>query len=79
MFEQTVTVDKRGRIALPADVRQALGVGPDDKLTMRLVDKKLVLEAKPELGPITRRIAAMGLPVADWEDMEQQIEQGRLT
>ncbi len=77
MIEQTVTLDKRGRIALPSDVQQALGVGPEDKLTLRIIDKKLVLEAMPEVGPLTRRIAAMNLPVSDWELMEHQIEQGR--
>jgi AbrB family looped-hinge helix DNA binding protein len=78
MLERTVTLDKQGRLALPTDVRDALGVGPDSRLTMRVVDKKLILEATPEIGPITSRIARMDLPVSDWDTMQRQIEQGRL-
>lgn len=77
MIERTVTVDKHGCIPLPSDVREALGVQPADEVTLRLVDGKLIIEAKRELGPITARIAAMDLPVSDWATMEHEIEQGR--
>ncbi len=78
MLERSVTIDKQGRIPLPSDIRHALGIGPDDKLTLRLIDRKLIIETETALGPITSRIAGMGLPVATWEQMEDEIEQGRL-
>jgi AbrB family looped-hinge helix DNA binding protein len=78
MSPQTVVIDHAGRITLPKSALDALGVRPDEEVTLLLTDEGLVIKPKRAAVPITERIAAMNLPVADWETMEQEIEAGRL-
>ena len=78
MSPQTVVIDHAGRITLPKSALDALGVHPDEEVTLSLTDEGLVIKPKRTAATITERIAAMNLPVADWETMEQEIEAGRL-
>jgi len=78
MSPQTVVIDHAGRITLPKSALDALGVCPDEEVTLLLTDVGLVTKPKRAATPITERIAAMNLPVTDWETMEQEIEAGRL-
>lgn len=79
MFAQTVKIDRTGRITLPKPALDALGAhGADEKeIVVELTDAGVVLKPAPTTTPITERIAAMNLPVADWEHMEREIETGR--
>ena len=78
MSPQTIVIDPAGRITLPKSALEALGVGPDEEVILLLTDEGLVIKPKRTAATITGRIAAMNLPVADWEAMEQEIEAGRL-
>lgn len=78
MFAQTITIDQAGRITLPLQILNALGVQPDAELVIELKDASAVIKPKYPATPITERIAAMNLPVSDWEVMEKEIEAGRL-
>ena len=78
MSPQTVVIDHAGRITLPKSALDALGVHPDEEVTLSLTDEGLVIKPKRTAATITERIAAMNLPVADWETMEPEIEAGRL-
>lgn len=44
--EITLTVDDRGRVTLPKDVRDRLGIEPNDEVSARLTGS--VLEVDPE-------------------------------
>ena len=78
MFTQTITIDRAGRITLPKQILDALGVRPEAEVVIELTETGLVIKPKHLITPITERIAAMNLPVADWDQMEQEIEAGRL-
>ena len=78
MFAQTITIDPVGRITLPEQILDALGLRPETELVIELKETVAVLKPKRSLPPITARIAAMNLPVADWEVMEKEIDAGRL-
>lgn len=79
MFLQTATVDKTGRIALPQQILDALGIQEQGEVIIEVTDTGVLLKPKQSNQTITERIAAMNLPVDDWEHMEQEIEDGRLT
>jgi bifunctional DNA-binding transcriptional regulator/antitoxin component of YhaV-PrlF toxin-antitoxin module len=75
---ETMRIDHEGRLILPEDVRRALGVGPDQDVVAEITAAGLLIRAIREATSITERIAAMNLPTADWEQMEREIESGRL-
>jgi AbrB family looped-hinge helix DNA binding protein len=74
MFTQTITIDKGGRITLPKQILDALGVQPETEVVIELKEAGVVIKPRHPVTPITERIAAMNLPVADWNVMEQEIE-----
>ncbi len=78
MTPHTVMIDQAGRITLPKSALDALGIGPDEEVILALTDEGLIIKPKHATAAITERIAAMNLPVTDWETMEQEIEAGRL-
>ena len=78
MFLQTAIVDKIGRIILPRQILDALGIQEQDELIIEVTETGVLLKPKQSSQTITERIAAMNLPVDDWEHMEQEIEDGRL-
>ena len=78
MFTQTITIDRAGRITLPKQILDALGVYPEAEVVIELMETGVVIKPKHLITPITERIAAMNLPVAEWDQMEQEIEAGRL-
>jgi hypothetical protein len=47
----------------------------DEDLSVNGMLRELGIEVRP---PITQRIAAMNLPVAEWDVMEKEIEAGKL-
>jgi AbrB family looped-hinge helix DNA binding protein len=68
MSIQTVTIDQAGRITLPKQILDALGIHPEAEVIIELVETGVVIKPKhPPITPITERIATMGLPVADWD------------
>lgn len=79
MLTQTITIDQAGRITLPQQVLDALGLSTssETEVIIEFTTEGIVLKPKTSATPLTDRIAAMNLPVADWEQMEQEIEAGR--
>jgi AbrB family looped-hinge helix DNA binding protein len=43
-MEDTVTIDKQGRLVLPSHIRKALGLKEGGKLSIRLDSSRLILE-----------------------------------
>ena len=39
-----LTIDNLGRVMLPEGIRQALGLNPEDQLTLEIQDGKIVLQ-----------------------------------
>ena len=80
MFSQTTIIDRNGRITLPRPILAALGVHTSSKteVTVELTEIGVVIKAKQPVTPLTDLVAAMDLPVADWPQMEQEVEAGRL-
>lgn len=78
MLAQTITIDRAGHIALPKQILDALGLRPEAEVVIELTETAIMIKPKHPTVPITERIAAMGLPVAGWDQMEQEIEAGRL-
>jgi hypothetical protein len=48
---------------------------PEAEVVVSLTNAGVLIKPK-NLSPITDRIAAMGLPVANWEQMETESERG---
>jgi len=77
MLSQMSTIDKNGRVALPKPMLDALGIVSDSEVVIELTDVGIVIKSTNLTPSITQRIADMNLPVADWEEMEQEIDAGR--
>jgi AbrB family looped-hinge helix DNA binding protein len=77
MLSQMSTIDKNGRVALPKPMLDALGIASDSEVVIELTDVGIVIKSTNLTPSITQRIADMNLPVADWEEMEQEIDAGR--
>ena len=80
MSTQTITIDPAGRITLPQSVLEALGISAshETEVIIELTEVGVILKPKHPPTPLTEGIAAMNLPVAGWEQMEQEIEAERL-
>ena len=77
MLSQMSTIDKNGRVALPKPMLDALGIASDSEVVIELTDAGIVIKSPNLTQSITQRIADMNLPVADWDEMEQEIDAGR--
>jgi bifunctional DNA-binding transcriptional regulator/antitoxin component of YhaV-PrlF toxin-antitoxin module len=78
MLAETVKIDRSGRIMLPKPILAASGIAPEAEVVVELTEIGIVIKPKQPGAPITSRIAGMDLPVADWEQMEREIETGSL-
>ncbi len=77
MTENATIIDKKGRVAIPASILDALGLLPEAEVVISLTNAGVLIKPK-NIAPITDRIAAMSLPVAQWEQMETESELGRM-
>jgi len=78
MLTQVIQIDKQGRIEFPQKMRDALGLLPETDVIVELTDNGLFIRPKLTATPITQKIADMDVPVSDWIQMEQEIEEGHL-
>ena len=79
MFTQMVIIDNAGRITLPTKILQTLRIAPQSEVILEVTDKEeIIIKPKKTSLSITEKIAAMNLPVANWLEMEQEIEAGRM-
>jgi bifunctional DNA-binding transcriptional regulator/antitoxin component of YhaV-PrlF toxin-antitoxin module len=76
MFTQTIKIDRAGRITLPRPIREALGLPPahEAEVVIELTEAGAMIKPTYLPTPITERIGVMGLPVADWEQIEEGVE-----
>jgi len=77
MLSQMSTIDKNGRVAIPKPMLDALGITSDSEIVIELTDAGIIIKSTNLTPSITQRIADMNLPVADWDEMEQEIDAGR--
>jgi len=79
MLTQMVVIDSAGRITLPKKILETLRITPKSEVILEVANNdELIIKLKKATSSITEKIAAMNLPVADWSDMEQEIEAGRM-
>jgi AbrB family looped-hinge helix DNA binding protein len=78
MTTQTTRIDRAGRVTLPREVLDAVGIAPNAEVTIETTAAGIVIRPAQPLPPITARIAALDGPVSAWATMEREIEDGRL-
>jgi AbrB family looped-hinge helix DNA binding protein len=57
-MDATLVLGKQGRLVIPADVRNALGLSPGDQLHLTLVGHSLVLERPCDAAAELRGLAS---------------------
>jgi AbrB family looped-hinge helix DNA binding protein len=62
-MDATVVVGQQGRVVIPADIRNALGLSPGDRLHLHLGNGRLVLE-RPEDALSELRLLGTTIPQA---------------
>jgi bifunctional DNA-binding transcriptional regulator/antitoxin component of YhaV-PrlF toxin-antitoxin module len=67
MSTQTIQIDQQGRITLPKEVLDFMGLLPNMNVLIEWTKNHIVIKPKQNLPPITAEIAKMGLPISDWE------------
>ena len=78
MLTETVRMDRSGRVMLPKPIRNFLNIQPGAALVFEMKETGVLLRPQERTSTITARIAALALPVGDWDQMEREIEAGRL-
>lgn len=56
-MDATVVMGQQGRLVIPAEVREALGLAPGDQLTLHVEDRRLVLERPADAAARLRGMA----------------------
>jgi bifunctional DNA-binding transcriptional regulator/antitoxin component of YhaV-PrlF toxin-antitoxin module len=67
-------IDHEGRITLPKQVLDALGVQPEGEVVLEWTEMGVMIRPKQHRTPITDPIATMNLPTGEWTQMEEEIE-----
>ncbi|MHB1532112.1 AbrB/MazE/SpoVT family DNA-binding domain-containing protein [Acidithiobacillus sp.] len=62
MDKVTICVSKGGRLVLPAQVRQSLGIKEGDRLTLRIADQAIVLQPRHAALQKARQIVRQRIP-----------------
>ncbi|MFO7680584.1 MAG: AbrB/MazE/SpoVT family DNA-binding domain-containing protein [Chloroflexota bacterium] len=74
----TLTIDQKGRIELPWQILETWGLKADAELIIEMTEFGILIKPKTSPTPLTDQLAAMNLPAADWDEMEDEIDAGRL-
>jgi len=75
-MEKIIEMDKSGRVVIPKELRQALRIRDAQPLLVELRKGEIVLKPLNLKGDPLKAIAEMNLPIAEWEQVEKQIEEG---
>lgn len=78
-MHKIANIDKFGRISIPKKMRDILKL--EESSTVYLENRNNEIIIRPvhkKISDVVRKISAMGLPVDDWETMENEIELGAL-
>ena len=73
---ETVLMDKSGRVVIPKTIRQTLQMSGEQTLLIELRKEEIVLKPLHLKSDPVKAIAEMNLPIAKWEEIEKQIEEG---
>jgi bifunctional DNA-binding transcriptional regulator/antitoxin component of YhaV-PrlF toxin-antitoxin module len=77
MMTQTCKIDSQNRITLPPEALNLFGYLPNMEVIMELTKTSIVLKPLSS-APITADIASLELPVGEWKQIAQEIEEGRV-
>jgi len=75
---KTVEMDKSGRVVIPSEIRRALKMSGEQTLLIEVRKEEIVLKPLRLKSDPVEAIAEMNLPIATWEEIEKQIEEGVL-
>lgn len=75
-LETIVSVDKAGRMVLPKDVRERLGLAGEGILMMEVKESEVVLRRSEIEKSPSKAISKMNLPTGRWSRIEKEIEEG---
>jgi bifunctional DNA-binding transcriptional regulator/antitoxin component of YhaV-PrlF toxin-antitoxin module len=73
MSRLTLPIDREGRISLPAEILDQLGIRPESEVIMEVGPEGALIRPKSAETPLTDLIAEMNLPVSDWDQMKAEI------
>ena len=71
-----VEMDKSGRVVIPKEIRRTLRIGEEQTLLVEVREGEIILKPLSLKSDPVKAIAEMNLPVATWEELEKQIEEG---
>jgi antitoxin PrlF len=57
-MDATLVLGQQGRVVIPADIRNALGLAPGDRLHLHVTGQRLVLERQQDALTELRRLAS---------------------
>lgn len=57
-MDATIVMGRQGRIVIPAEIREQLGLAPGDQLHLRLADRRLVIERPQDAIAELRELAS---------------------
>jgi len=77
MHQLSLTADGAGRLTLPETVLKEIGIHPKEEVVLEWNETEAVIRPKTAPASVTERIAAMNLPVGEWDEMKAEIQAGR--
>jgi len=75
-LETIVSVDKAGRVVLPKEVREKLGLAGEGVLAMEVKESEVILKRSGIDKSPSKAIRKMNLPTGRWSRIEKEIEEG---
>ncbi len=79
-MSEMVKIDKLGRLLIPKKIRESWGIAGDMKAILeKKGDSIMITPAHRKVKDISKRIAAMNLPIDEWEKVEEEIEKGAIS
>ena len=58
LMDATLVLGQQGRVVIPAEIRSALGLAPGDRLHLRLVGRRVVMERQQDAVAELRGLAS---------------------
>lgn len=78
MSPQIAIIDKNRNIQLTDEMCRTSGIQLDTEVIIEATKNGIFIRPKIENTPLTNKLINMQLPVADWEQLENEIEKGHL-
>ncbi len=72
------TITKKGQITIPKSIRDKLAIKDNDKLSVKLVGNKAIIEKIPSLLELESSIkTTKGRKELDWKEIERKTHEAR--